>query len=259
MQLYENMQNNVTQTEFIKVENLVRVFWDYKRGEVRAVDDISFTVSPGRVFGLLGPNGAGKTTTLRILGTVLPPTSGKAYVLGYDVVENPIEVRKNIGYLSSNTGIYQRMTPREMLKYFGTLYGMSKEKIIDRTNYILEMLDMNEFADTLNSKLSSGMKQKANIARTIVHDPQVLILDEPTLNLDILVAKSVQDFVLEMKKQNRAVILSTHYLAEVERLCDDIAIIHKGKLLASGTKQEVIEKNNVKNVEELFFNLVDNF
>ena len=240
----------------IKVENLVRVFWDYKRGEVRAVDDITFEVKAGRIFGLLGPNGAGKTTTLRILGTVLPPTSGNAYVLGHNVQENPIEVRRNIGYISSSTGVYQRMTPREMLKYFGTLYGMSKAEIQSRTREIFDMLDMNDFADTLNSKLSSGMKQKTNIARTIIHNPSVMIFDEPTLNLDILVAKTVQDFVLEMKKQNRAVIFSTHYLAEVERLCDDIGIIHNGKLLTVGEKDEIVENNKAKDVEELFFKLV---
>ena len=240
----------------IKVKDLTRVFWDFKRGEIRAVDNISFEVNAGQIYGLLGPNGAGKTTTLRVLGTVLPATSGNAYVMGYDVSENPIEVRKCIGYISSNTGVYLRMTPREMLKYFGTLYGMLPSEIKDRTEQILEMLDMNEFADTLISKLSSGQKQKTSIARTIIHNPKVMIFDEPTLNLDIMVAKTVQDFILEMKKQNCAVILSTHYLAEVERLCDDIGIIHKGKLLASGKKQEVIEKFEAEDIEELFFNLV---
>ena len=240
----------------IEVKNLSRTFWDYKRGEVRAVNNVSFKVEAGKIFGLLGPNGAGKTTTLRILGTVLPPTAGQAFVMGYNVLENPIEVRKNIGYISSNTGVYQRMTPREILKYFGVLYGMEDSEIKTRSEEIMDMLVMNEFADTLTSKLSSGMRQKTNIARTIIHNPQVMIFDEPTLNLDILVAKTVQDSVLEMKKQNRAVILSTHYLAEVERLCDDIGIIHKGELLACGKKADVIKQFDAEDVEELFFNLV---
>jgi len=246
----------MTDEVLIKVENLKRVFWDFKRGEILAVNDVSFEVKAGQIYGLLGPNGAGKTTTLRILGTVLPATAGKAYVMGHDVTENPIAVRKNIGYISSNTGVYLRMSARETLKYFGTLYGMTPEAIKDRTDYIVDMLDMTDFADTLTSKLSSGQRQKVNIARTIIHNPKVMIFDEPTLNLDILVAKTIQDFIIEMKNQNCAVILSTHYLAEVERLCDDIGIIHKGKLLASGKKQEVIENFNAQDIEELFFNLV---
>ena len=246
----------MTDEVLIKVDKLRRVFWDLKRGEVVAVNNVSFEVKAGQIYGLLGPNGAGKTTTLRILGTVLPATSGNAYVMGHDVTQNPVLVRKNIGYISSNTGVYLRMSPREMLKYFGTLYGMTPGAIKDRTEYIIELLDMTDFADTLTSKLSSGQRQKANIARTIIHNPKVMIFDEPTLNLDILVAKTVQDFIMEMKNQNCAVILSTHYLAEVERLCDDIGIIHKGRLLASGRKQEVIEEFNAKDIEELFFNLV---
>ncbi len=241
----------------IEIEGLEKKFYDSKRGEVRAVDGIDLTVPKGKIFGLLGPNGAGKTTTLRILGTVLKPTAGTARVCGYNVETNPIEVRRHIGYLSANTGIYERMTPREMIRYFGTLYGMNEERILERTEVILDMLQMREFADSMCMKLSSGQKQKSSIARTIVHDPEVLIFDEPTVSLDVLVARDVVEFIESCRSAERTVILSTHIMSEADKLCDEIAIIDHGRIITHGEKNTLLEQSSAPNLEEFFFGHID--
>ena len=240
----------------IEVENLGKIFLDRRRGEVRAVDDISFCCRPGEIFGLLGPNGAGKTTTLRVLSTVLQPSSGRAIVAGYDVVSQAQQVRENIGFISNSTGIYEKLTPQEMVSYFGCLYGMSKKQIAERIQKIFSLLDMHDFASTINSKLSAGMRQKVSIARTIVHDPPVLIFDEPTVSLDVLVAKTVVDFIALCRRENKCIILSTHIMSEAEKLCDRIAIIHKGNILAIGTLEELKEKTGQADLETVFFSLV---
>ncbi|WP_417849769.1 ATP-binding cassette domain-containing protein [Thalassoglobus sp.] len=240
----------------ILVQDLTKEFTDLKRGPVAAVKNVSFEVKPGEIFGLLGPNGAGKTTCLRILSTVLKPTTGQALVAGYDVARFPESVRANIGFMSCNTGIYDRMTAREMVEYYGRLYGIEEERLQVRIDDIFNTLQMNEIRDVLGSKMSTGMKQKVSIARTIVHDPPVLIFDEPTSGLDVLVARAVLEAVANLRDAGKCIIFSTHIMREVEKLCDRVAIIHKGEILDTGTVQELIDEYNQPDIEEVFFELI---
>jgi sodium transport system ATP-binding protein len=241
----------------IQVEHLSKSFLDYKRGWVPAVADVSFECQPGAIFGLLGPNGAGKTTTLRILSTVLRPTGGRAIVAGYDVLTKPAAVRSNIGYMSASTGIYDRMTAWELVEYFGRLYGLPADRLRERMEAICDWLQMNDFRDTLGSKMSTGMRQKVSIARTVVHDPPVLIFDEPTSGLDVLVARAVLQKIAELRDQGKTIIFSTHSMHEVEKLCSRVAIIHKGRVQADGEPLELLQRYDQPNLEELFFYLVD--
>lgn len=241
----------------IRVEQLVKEFPDLKRGPVVALDHVSFEVQPGEVFGLLGPNGAGKTTCLRILSTVLRPTAGRAVVAGYDVATQPEQVRANIGFMSSNTGIYDRMTAWELVEYYGRLYGMDEDRLQSRLEKIFETLQMNEIRDMLGSKMSTGMKQKVSIARTIVHDPPVLIFDEPTSGLDVLVARAVLNTIKSLKDEGKCIIFSTHIMREVEKLCHRLGVIHRGRILALGTLDELKEAHGQPDVEELFFDLIE--
>ena len=240
----------------IQVKGLCKRFLDYQRGWVSAVTDVSFECRPGAIFGLLGPNGAGKTTTLRILSTVLKPTAGQAVVAGFDVVTDPEKVRASIGYMSASTGIYDRMTAWELVEYFGRLYGMPQEALRARMETIFDWLKMNDFRDVLGSKMSTGMKQKASIARTIVHDPPVLIFDEPTSGLDVLVARAVLQNIIELRERGKTIVFSTHSMAEVEKLCSRVAIIYKGRLQAEGTPAGLLEEFDQPDLEELFFFLV---
>ncbi|MGE3819474.1 MAG: ABC transporter ATP-binding protein [Isosphaeraceae bacterium] len=241
----------------IQVEHLSKRFLDYQRGWVSAVDDVSFECQPGEVFGLLGPNGAGKTTTLRILSTVLKPTGGRALVAGHDVVADPEQVRAHIGYMSASTGIYDRMTAWELVEYFGRLYGLTGDHLKARMETIFDWLQMNDFRDTLGSKMSTGMKQKVSIARTIVHDPPVLIFDEPTSGLDVLVARNVLNKIGELREAGKTIIFSSHSMHEVQKLCSRLAIIHKGRVQAEGTPVELLERHGQPDLEELFFYLVE--
>lgn len=237
---------------------MTKEFTDLKRGPVAAVNHVSFEVRPGEIFGLLGPNGAGKTTCLRILSTVLKPTSGQALVAGYDVARFPEAVRANIGFMSCNTGIYDRMTAAEMVEYYGRLYGIEEDRLQKRIDEIFQTLQMNEIRDVLGSKMSTGMKQKVSIARTIVHDPPVLIFDEPTSGLDVLVARAVLETVAALREAGKCIIFSTHIMREVEKLCDRVAIIHKGEILDTGTVQQLVEKYQQADIEEVFFKLIQN-
>lgn len=241
----------------IVVEQLTKEFGDLRAGTFTALDGVSFSVRPGEIFGLLGPNGAGKTTCLRILSTVLKPTHGRATVAGYDVARFPEEVRARIGFLSNNTGIYDRMTAWEMVQYFGRLYGMAEQPLQERIATLFDRLKMNSIRDVLGSKMSTGMKQKVSIARAIVHDPPVLIFDEPTSGLDVLVARNVIDEVKSLRDQGKCIIYSTHIMREVEKLCQRIAIIYRGRILAMGSVQELTERHHQRDLEELFFKLVD--
>ncbi|HDS01041.1 MAG TPA: ATP-binding cassette domain-containing protein [candidate division Zixibacteria bacterium] len=240
----------------IEAKNLTKIFKDKKRGEVRAVDDVSFTCKKGEVFGLLGPNGAGKTTTLRLLSTAIRPTSGTALIEGADIVKEPQKVRHVTGFLSGNTGLYGRLTAREMVEYFGKLYGMNKGQIVQRTNQIFDMLDMNEFADSRNEKLSTGMKQKVSIARSVLHDPPVMIFDEPTSGLDVMSSRTIVQFIRQCRDDNKCLIFSTHIMSEAMRLCDRIAIIHKGKIYFEGTVDEALEQTAYDNLEDAFIEIV---
>jgi sodium transport system ATP-binding protein len=240
----------------IHVEKLTKRFRDLRRGSVSALEEVSFDVQPGEIFGLLGPNGAGKTTCLRILSTVLKPTSGTAVVAGYDVVTHPAEVRARIGFMSGNTGIYDRMTAWELVEYFGRLYGMEESVLRRRMAEIFSTLQMNDFRDVLGSKMSTGMKQKVSIARTIIHDPPVLIFDEPTMGLDVLVARAVLTAIGSLRDEGKCIIYSTHIMREVEKLCDRTAIIHKGQILAAGTPAELQARFGESEFEEVFFGLI---
>src|SRR5437870_5511453 len=240
----------------IHVENLTKSFRDLRRGQVMAVDHVSFDVQPGEVFGLLGPNGAGKTTTMRILCTVLKPTGGTATLAGYDVVSQASQVRQSIGFLSANTAIYDRMSAWEMVEYFGRLYGLGDERLRQRMEEVFTSLQMNDFRDMLGAKMSTGMRQKVSIARAIVHDPPVLIFDEPTAGLDVLVARAVLQNIDRLRALGKCILYSTHIMREVEKLCDRVAIVSQGRIQACGTLPELRERYQQDDLEELFFQLV---
>ena len=239
----------------IRVRGLTKEFDDFN-GLFRALDNVSFEVRPGEIYGLLGPNGAGKTTCLRILSTVLKPTRGLAEVAGINVMHDAEGVRRNIGFMSCNTGIYDRMTAREMVEYFGRLYGIPEERLQDRIEEIFDILQMHDIKDRLGSKMSTGMKQKVSIARTIVHDPPVIIFDEPTSGLDVLVARNVLKTVEILKEQGKCIIFSTQIMREVEKLCDRFSVIHRGRILDEGTLPELADRHDQPDVEELFFDLI---
>ena len=240
----------------IEARSLTKAYSDLMRGEVLALWDLTFSASAGQVYGLLGPNGAGKTTALRILRTLLQPTSGTAIVGGFDCVTQPELVRHQIGFISANTAVYDRMTAWEMVQYFGRLYGMDDEELRDRMELLFERFQMQEIRDLLGAKMSTGMKQKVSIARAIVHDPPVLIFDEATTGLDVLVARELLNAVAELREQGKCILFSTHIMREAERLCDRIAIMHRGHILAEGTLDELRDRHEERDLEELFFHLI---
>jgi sodium transport system ATP-binding protein len=241
----------------IEARSLRKVFRDKKRGDVVAVDDLSFRCQAGEVFGLLGPNGAGKTTTLRILSTALKPSAGTIEVDGVDVARNPAEVRRRIGFLSGNTGLYSRLTPREIIAYFGRLYGMSEDRLRRRTDELVERLGMADFADRRADTLSTGQKQKASIARTVVHEPPIVVFDEPTSGLDVMTSREIIRLIRQCRDDGRCVVFSTHHMAEAEKLCDRLAVIHKGRLFATGTPAEVMAETGTEDLEAAFLKLVE--
>jgi sodium transport system ATP-binding protein len=240
----------------IHVRNLTKHYSDLRRGRFVALDGINFDAVPGQIYGLLGPNGAGKTTALRILSTVLRPTDGTATVNGYDVVTQAPLVRRQIGFVSANTGIYDRMTAFEMVEYFGRLNGLEPDRLAERIATLFDRLKMNDIRDLLCSKMSTGMRQKVSIARAIVHDPPVVIFDEPTNGLDVLVARALLETVIELRDHLKCIVFSTHIMREAEKLCDRIAIVHRGRILAEGTLRQLQEKYAEKDLEELFFRLI---
>lgn len=241
----------------ISVNGLCKSFLDYRRGWIPAVEGVSFECHPGKIYGLLGPNGAGKTTTLRMLSTVLKPSGGKATVAGFDVATQPEQVRAHIGYMSASTGIYDRMTAWELVEFFGRLYGLHRDHLRMRMEEVFGWLQMNDFRDTLGSKMSTGMRQKVSIARTIVHDPPVLIFDEPTSGLDVMVARSLLKRIAELRDQGKTILFSTHAMHEVTKLCSRVAIIHKGRVQAEGEPGELLNRFDQPDLEELFFHLVE--
>ncbi len=241
----------------IQVKQLTKVFHDKKKGKITAINNIDFHCQKGQIFGLLGPNGAGKTTTLRILATMMVPTAGDVLVNGYHVIKAAHKVRQSIGFLSGETGLYDRFTPRETIRFFGKINSMSEQKIEKRMAEIFNIMGIEHFQDVRVDKLSTGMKQKLSIARAIIHDPPVLILDEPTAGLDIITAKVVIETIREFRNQGKCIIFSTHQMHEAEKLCDEIAIIHLGKLLSVGTLEDLIKQFPVGDLEELFFKLIE--
>ncbi len=240
----------------IHVDQLTKHYADLRRGRFVALSGISFHARPGEIYGLLGPNGAGKTTALRILGTMLRPSSGTATVNGFDVLTQPSQVRQHIGFVSANTAVYDRMTGWEMVEYFGRLYNIPDDELTERMEVLFERLQMNNLRDLLGSKMSTGMKQKVSIARAVVHDPPVLIFDEATVGLDVLVARALVNTIAELRDQGKCIIYSTHIMREAEKLCDRIAIMHRGRLLAEGPLGELRDQHGQPDLEELFFALI---
>jgi sodium transport system ATP-binding protein len=240
----------------IQVDNLSKTFTDPKRGTRHAVDRVSFQVQAGEVFGLLGPNGAGKTTTLRMLATLLKPSSGTATLNGFDIVREPGKVRDQIGFLSGDMGLYGRLTPRESLQFFAKLNSMDSARTGRRITELLTMFDMNSFADVRADKLSTGMKQKTAVARALLHDPPVLILDEPTSGLDVATGRTIEAAVLDAKRAGKCVLYSSHAMEEAEFLCDRIGVISDGKLTAMGTMDELRAATGKQRLREIFLDLL---
>lgn len=222
-----------------------------------AVQDVSFSCNQGQVLGLLGPNGAGKTTSLRMLSTALQPTSGQIIINGDDVIAEPLAMRKRIGFLSGTTSLYHRLTVRENVQYFGRLHGMDEKILNQEIDRLFEMLDIHSFADKKADSLSTGMKQRANIARTVVHQPEVLVLDEPTTGLDVISAKTILDFIESYKGSNVPVVFSTHHLHEVEKLCDRVVLIDDGVTKFSGTLNDFKALSEDENLYDVFVKLVE--
>ena len=235
----------------IEAENLSKHFRVPRRGVVRAVDGVTFRCEPGQVYGLLGANGAGKTTTLRMLATILEPTAGTARVAGHDIRRDSQRVRSSIGFLSAATALYGRLTAREMTEYFGRLYGLAGPALRRRVDDVFERLEI-DFGDRRCEALSTGMKQKVSIARTLVHDPPVMIFDEPTLGLDVMTARAIVAFIRECRAQGKTVLFSTHVMSEAEKLCDTIGIIHQGRLLAEGPLAALRVRYQQRDLEEIF-------
>lgn len=241
----------------IEVTQLAKHFHDRKRGIVKAVDGVSFTCRPGEIFGLLGVNGAGKTTTLRILATLLKPNGGSAVIDGADVLREPKAVRAKVGFLSTATALYGRLTAQEMVEYFGRLNGLSEALLRERIDRLFARLEMEEFRHGRCDKLSTGQKQRVSIARTLVHDPQVMIFDEPTNGLDVLAARTIVQFIRECREQGKTVIFSSHVMSEVARLCDRIAIIHHGRMCVTGTVGDLRNHFGLDDLEEVFVRAVE--
>jgi sodium transport system ATP-binding protein len=231
----------------IRVEGLSKHF-----GSVRAVDALSFSVQPGEVVGLLGPNGAGKTTTLRVLAGLLTPTTGTAFIGGFDVTKEPISARKSLGFLTASTGLYERLTPREMLSIFGQLAGMDDAALHARVESLAQTLELKGFIDRRCGTLSQGQRQRVSIARAIVHEPPVYVLDEPTANLDPVASTVILDLVTKAAAQNKAIVFSTHRMDEAEFLCTRILFMREGRLVAEGTAQSLLEHSGKKSLTAAF-------
>lgn len=226
-----------------------------KKEEFFAVDHVSFTAENGEILGILGPNGAGKTTLLRMLGSLMEPTSGQVTIIdkqGEPVIRREV-LKKHIGYLSENTKLYGRFTVREMLSLFAQLYDQTQEEIEERITEIGKLLQMDAFLDNRIEKLSTGQKQRTSIARCLIHDPDIYIFDEPTLGLDIISSKAIIDFMKQEKEKGKSVLYSTHYMEEAEFLCDRIVMIDKGKVIASGTPEELKTATGTGNLRDTFF------
>lgn len=224
---------------------------------VDAVAGVSFRCQPGRVLSLLGPNGAGKTTILRIIATMLRPTSGRVTVAGKDTVKNGHEVRKSLGFLTGTTGLYDRLTPLELIKYFADLYELDRATLNIRRDEIFDRLGIHEFAKRRISKLSTGMKQKVSIARTIIHNPDVIVFDEPTAGLDVIASKEIIKLIRDFRDAGKTVIFSTHIMSEVSLLSDDLTIIHEGRILYDGTYDSFSSNMESRSLEDEFIRLVE--
>jgi len=240
----------------ITVRELSKTFFDEGRGEIRAVNSISFECHEGEVFGLLGANGAGKTTTLRMLSTIITPSSGSASILNHDVVTESEGVRRNLGFYSASTALYPRLTARETIDFFARINQYPQARVAERVNYLIERFGITKYADSRVDRLSSGMKQKVSIARTVAHDPRIVIFDEPTVGLDVLNALEVQESIRQLRTEGKTIIFSTHIMSEAEKLCDRIAIIHGGRILACDTLENLRTSTGEHYLEDIFVHYV---
>ncbi len=240
----------------IEVRNLTKIYEEPDGSEIVAVNDASLTCAAGEIYGLLGPNGAGKTTTLRCLATVLTPTRGTASVAGHDLLAEPEAVRRSIGFLSASTGLYQRLTPRETLRFFAALYSVNGDEVEHRVERTLKLFDISDYADRPNDRLSTGMKQRVSLARAVVHDPPVLILDEPTTGLDPVVTHTVEEAVKSLAQAGKCVLLSTHMLSQAELICTRIGVIGHGRVLGEGTIPQLCAATQTSTLRDAFFALV---
>jgi sodium transport system ATP-binding protein len=233
-------------------EQLVKRF-----GGATAVAGIDLSVCAGEVVGLLGPNGAGKTTTLRMLAGILPPTAGRISIAGLDLAERPLDAKQRIGFLSGDTQLYQRLTPREVLRYFGRLYLMDEARLSGRIDTLVRDLEMESFASRPCSTLSAGQKQRANIARAFLHEPELLILDEPTNALDVVSGRFIVEWIRRERADGRAILLSTHVMSEAEYLCDRIILLHEGRIIDEGTLAELLDRSGQRNLTDAFLHHVE--
>jgi sodium transport system ATP-binding protein len=236
----------------VVIDNLTKLF-----GSTAAVDGLSLQVAPGEIYGLLGPNGAGKTTTLRVLAGILSASSGHVSVDGLVVGTGSQEAKRRLGFLTGTTGLYARLTARELLTYFGRLHGMSRDLTRGRIELLSRTLDFAALLDRRCETLSSGQKQRLSVARAVLHDPPVLILDEPTVGLDVLASRFLRDFVRAERDRGKAVIFSTHYLAEAELLCDRVGLLYRGRMLHEGSPAALRASSGAASLEEAFLQMVE--
>ena len=241
----------------IAAENLLKLFPRADGGEIRAVDGLTFHVGAGEIYGLLGPNGAGKTTTLRILSGLIQPTAGRAVLNGFDVATHLEDVKRSIGFLTANTGLYQRLSPRELLGYFAELHGMDRQRARRRVDELVDLVGLHDFVDLRCGGLSTGQRQRTSIARALIADPPILIMDEPTLGLDVLTNRVIVDFIRREGEQGKAVLLSTHRMEEAETLCDRIGLIHRGRLIAEGGLEDLRRQAGREHLSDVFLRVVE--
>jgi sodium transport system ATP-binding protein len=242
--------------DMVVAENLVKTFPNPDGGEKCAVDGLSFSVGEGQIYGLLGPNGAGKTTTLRMLSGLIAPTSGTARLAGFDVASQPHEVKRVLGFLTANTGLYQRLSARELVVYFAQLHGMDRHAAARRAEALIAHLGLTDFAHLRCGALSTGQKQRVNIARALVADPPILVMDEPTLGLDVLSNRLILDFIKAQRDARKTIILSTHYLDEAESMCDKIGLLHDGRLVAEGDVETLREQTGEQRLTSIFLKVI---
>jgi sodium transport system ATP-binding protein len=240
----------------VRTEGLTKIFPNPDGSEKTAVDHVTFEVKPREIYGLLGPNGAGKTTTLRMISGLLQPSAGRVFIDGIDVTDQPEIVKRRIGYLTANTGLYARLTPIELLEYFATLYGLPRPAARARIAGLVDWLGMGEFVNLRCGALSSGQKQRTNIARALIADPPILILDEPTLGLDVLSNRLILELIRTQAEAGKAVLLSTHALDEIETMCRRIGLIHNGRLIAEGDLDTLREQTGQQRLSSVFLKLV---
>ena len=239
----------------IAVQELTKTFGDGDEA-VHAVNRLSFAVPPGEVYGLLGANGAGKTTTLRMIMGLLTPTSGDVEILGQHVSIHPDRIKRQLGLVSASAGLYQWLTPRELLEFFAGGFGLTKEESHRRITVLAELMDLHRFIDRRCATLSTGQKQRVNLARALVHDPPVVLLDEPTRGLDVVGSQVVFQFVRTLRNASKSVVVCTHQLDEAERLCDRFGLLHRGRLCHEGTLQQLRDETHKSTIVEMFVDML---